>query len=118
MHAVIAEPAAAPRAPSIGKVLPKCDQDGVAAGRVRYNKNGYDLNRNWDTSDPRLTPEIASQRQAVLDWIDSGHRVDLFLSLHNTESGEYLQAPAEFRDLGQRALDLLKAETTFNPTTP
>jgi murein tripeptide amidase MpaA len=101
---------------AIFKILPIADPDGVAAGRVRYNKNGYDLNRNWDLDDPKLMPEIAAQKKAIFDWVDSGHRIDLFLSVHNTESGEYLQAPAEFRALGQRTLDLLTKRTTFNPT--
>src|SRR3954447_6797611 len=103
---------------AIWKIFPMADPDGVAAGRVRYNKNGYDLNRNWDVHDPALMPEISAQRKAVLDWVDGGHRVDLFLSLHNTESGEYLQAPAEFRDLGERIRKLLIDRTTFNPTVP
>jgi hypothetical protein len=102
----------------IWKIIPMADPDGVAAGRVRYNKNGYDLNRNWDVHDPAAMPEITAQRKAVLDWVDGGHRVDLFLSLHNTENGEYLQAPAEFRELGERARSLLIERTTFNPTTP
>ena len=38
--------------------------------------------------------------------------------MHNTETGEYLQAPAEFRALGQRLWQLLSDATTFNPTTP
>lgn len=101
---------------AVWKIFPMADPDGVAAGRVRYNANGYDLNRNWDTIDPVKMPEIAAQRKAILDWVDAGRRVDLFLSLHNTESGEYLQAPSAYRDLGVRALKLLTDRTTFNPT--
>ena len=100
------------------KIFPMADPDGVAAGRVRFNKNGYDLNRNWDTLDPVKMPEIAAQHKAILDWVDAGHRVDLFLSLHNTEKNEYLEAPAEFHALGERLWQLLKSRTTFNPTTP
>lgn len=114
-----ADPAAARlRDTGVWKIFPMADPDGVAAGRVRYNANGYDLNRNWDTAEPGKMPEITAQRRAVLNWVDSGHRVDFFLSLHNTESGEYLQAPGTFRELGERALALLKERTTFNPTVP
>jgi len=63
-------------------------------------------------------PEIAAQHKALLDWLDGGNRCDLFLSLHNTESGEYLEAPAAFRPLGQRLFTALAVETTFNPATP
>jgi len=103
---------------AIFKIFPIADPDGVAAGRVRYNKNGYDLNRNWDVEDPTLMPEIAAQKKAILAWVDGGHRIDLFLSVHNTETGEYLQAPAEYSALGNRVLDLLAKRTTFNATGP
>ena len=76
----------------IVKIFPMADPDGVADGGVRFNRNGYDLNRNWDTLDPKKMPEIASQHKAIMDWLDAGHRVDLFLSQHNTESGEYLES--------------------------
>jgi murein tripeptide amidase MpaA len=102
----------------IVKILPIADPDGVAAGTIRYNRNGYDLNRNWDTLDPVKMPEIAAQHKAVVDWVDTGHRVDAFLSLHNTEKGEYLEAPAAFHALAERFFDRLKSDSTFNPTTP
>ena len=60
---------------------------------MRFNANGYDLNRNWDTVDPRRMPEIAAQRKAILDWVDSGRRIDFFLTLHNTESEDYVAGP-------------------------
>jgi len=49
----------------IWKIFPLCDPDGVARGGVRFNANGYDLNRNWDVADLRKMPEIAAQRDAV-----------------------------------------------------
>ncbi len=103
---------------NIFKIFPMADPDGVATGGVRFNKNGFDLNRNWDTIDPRTMPEIAAQHKAVLDWVDSGHAVDLFLSLHNTESGEYIEAPQLFHALGERLFHRLVETTTFNPTGP
>ena len=55
------------------KILPMMDPDGCARGGVRFNRNGYDVNRNWDSADPenaesrRLMPEIgrASCRERV-----------------------------------------------------
>jgi hypothetical protein len=102
----------------IYRIFPMADPDGVETGGVRFNKNGYDLNRNWDAIDPRSMPEIAAQHKAILDWVDSGHRLDLFLSLHNTETGEYLEAPAAYQELGGRVFRLLKESTSFNPTVP
>lgn len=106
------------REQTIFKIFPMADPDGVAGGRVRFNGNGFDLNRNWDTIDPQKMPEIAAQHKAILDWLDSGHRIDAFLSLHNTEHSEYMEAPRDFRPLCQRIFDSLKRDTTFNPTEP
>ncbi len=107
----------------IFKIFPMADPDGVARGGVRFNANGFDLNRNWDAVDPKRTPEIAAQRQAVLGWVDSGRPVDLFLSLHNTETSEYVDgAPAgaepRFQSLVERFFRLLVETTTFSPTRP
>lgn len=72
------------------RFFPMADPDGVARGGVRFNAQGYDVNRNWDIADPKRMPEIAALRRAVLDWIDGGRRIDLFLSLHNSNS-DYLE---------------------------
>jgi hypothetical protein len=103
---------------TIFKIFPMADPDGVAHGGVRFNRNGYDLNRNWDSIDGDKMPEIASQHRAILAWVDSGHRLDAFLSLHNDERGEYLEAPAGARLLASRIFQTLKETTTFNPTEP
>lgn len=103
----------------IWKILPMCDPDGVARGGVRFNVNGYDLNRNWDTLDPKQMPEIAAQRAAVARYIKSGRKIDLFLTLHNTETAEYLESgPGVDQSLGARLFASLKARTTFDPGRP
>ncbi len=110
------------RQTAIYKIFPLCDPDGVARGGVRFNANGYDLNRNWDAIDETKMPEIAAQRKAILAWVDSGQRVDVLLSLHNTETSEYLEGSpdtkGEYRTLTQRLFDLLSANKTFAPTRP
>jgi murein tripeptide amidase MpaA len=45
----------------IYKIFPMADPDGVADGGVRFNRNGYDLNRNWDAPNPQKMPEIRAQ---------------------------------------------------------
>jgi len=102
----------------IYKIFPLADPDGVVHGGVRFNLNGFDLNRNWDTPDPQKMPEIWAQRKAILDWVDSGHRLDLFLSLHNDETDEYLEAPSAFKALGERTYQELASQSSFNPTGP
>ena len=102
----------------IVKMFPLADPDGVARGGVRFNANGYDLNRNWDAVDPRTMPEIAAQRKAILDWVDSGHRLDLFLTLHNQEKSDSLGGPFEaggpaFQQVADRLLRFLRASSDF-----
>lgn len=78
------------RRQTVYKILPMADPDGVARGGVRFNHNGYDLNRNWDTATPETTPEIFAMRRTMRQWLDAGHAIDLFLTLHNTESKSYV----------------------------
>jgi hypothetical protein len=110
------------RRTAIFKIFPLCDPDGVARGGVRFNANGFDLNRNWDGVDEKKTPEIAAQRKAILDWVDAGRRVDLFVSLHNTETEEYLDGPPDtegrFRPLMERFFKLLSENKSFEPSRP
>jgi hypothetical protein len=102
------------------KILPMCDPDGVARGGVRFNQFGYDLNRNWDASDAVKTPEIHAQREAIRKWLEAGNKIDLFFSLHNTETSEYLEGPPHREPhaaLAERLFGEL-AKTTFNPSRP
>lgn len=99
------------------KILPFADPDGVAKGGVRFNANGYDLNRNWDTLDAQKMPEIFAQHRAIAKWIRSGRTVDFFLSLHNTETSEYLQGPpGPAPQIGEKLFELLVRDTTFAPS--
>jgi murein tripeptide amidase MpaA len=100
------------------KVLPLQDPDGVFRGGVRFNAYGYDLNRNWDTNDPVNMPEITAARNAVLKWVDQGGRIHFFLSLHNTETDEYLSGPpsSKFHPLGQKVFEELTRTTSFDPS--
>jgi hypothetical protein len=98
------------------KVFPMADPDGVGKGGVRFNHDGYDLNRNWDVNDPHHMPEIAAQRSAILEWLRSGNSIKLFFTLHNTETGEYLEGPPGA--LAQAFFKALKEQSTFDPTRP
>lgn len=107
------------RANYVFRILPLCDPDGVARGGVRFNANGYDLNRNWDAVDEKLMPEIAAQKKAILKWIDDGNRIDLFLTIHNTESHDYIEGPVSAGGPAKAALirrlwEGLHSKTSFN----
>jgi hypothetical protein len=103
---------------------PMVDPDGCASGAVRFNVNGYDVNRHWDEVDLRTKshidrmPEIWYVKKAILGIVDSGRHIDLFLNLHNTESAEYLAT--ESSDAPSRAridgfFEQLVATTSFDP---
>jgi hypothetical protein len=105
---------------------PMLDPDGCVLGGVRFNANGYDVNRHWDEvdlSNPewlRNAPEIWYPKKAVRDHVAAGRRVDLMVNLHNTIS-EYLVANPptnEHQPRLQRFNDLLMAETQFDPARP
>jgi murein tripeptide amidase MpaA len=112
------------RRANIFKVMPIFDVDGVAEGAVRFNANGFDNNRNWDTIDAKLMPEIAAVRQAILGWMDAGHRIDLFLAMHNTESSDYVEGPLKgggpaVQAVATQLVECLRAGTNFyDPPSP
>jgi hypothetical protein len=85
------------RRKAIVKVLPLCDPDGVANGTVRFNANGYDLNRNWDVVDPVKMPEITAERRSILNWVDAGNPIDFFVTIHNDQENEHLVGPPDKR---------------------
>jgi hypothetical protein len=105
---------------------PMLDPDGCTTGGVRFNANGYDVNRHWDEVDLRdpewlrRAPEIWYPKKAVRDVVASGRRVDLMVNLHNT-IGEYLAGNAP-RDadvaMFTRFNEMLLAETQFDPHRP
>jgi hypothetical protein len=94
-------------------VFPMMDPDGVVAGGVRFNRNGYDVNRNWDTCDPSdaasraKMPEIAAAKARL-----SKSKVDLFLTLHNQERGGWLSGSDEFKELAERFYRELQENTS------
>src|SRR4029078_2499834 len=115
------DPAArALRRRGVFKFTPMVDPDGCAARRVRFNANGYDVNRHWDEVDLRRKafliqmPEIWYVKKAISADVDSGPRIHLTINLHNTETAEYLATLADdgpSRVLVQKLSDRLVKET-------
>jgi Cytosolic carboxypeptidase N-terminal domain/Zinc carboxypeptidase len=111
--------AAAIREKAVYKIFAMADPTGVRRGTVRFNQAGFDLNRNWDVDNAATMPEIAGQKQAIARWLTAGHSIDLFLTVHNTETSEYLEGPPEgFDELGLRFFAALEQHSTFAPTRP
>ena len=111
----------------IFKAIPMLDPDGCATGKVRFNANGYDVNRHWDhvslqsKEDLRLMPEIWYAKRAIYAWAESGRPTDLMVNLHNTETTEYVETNATdttSREHIQKFFDLLSSKTSFDPSRP
>lgn len=107
------------------RFAPMLDPDGCALGKVRFNANGYDLNRHWDEVDLRSKvahqrmPEIWYAKKAILQWHASGPPIDLLLNLHNTETAEYLSTLIDEPPASDRLVRLfraLKERTSFDPS--
>jgi hypothetical protein len=107
------------------KFMPMMDPDGCANGGVRFNVNGYDVNRHWNEVDLRdkeklrLMPEIWYVKRAIFAQMDSAHPIDLMVNMHNEEEGEHLDTMADdaaVQKIMQRLFDSLSAKTSFDPS--
>lgn len=113
---LLSKEGAALRSRATFKIFPMLDPDGCAKGGIRFNRNGYDLNRNWDTADPESEasrakmPEICAAKKilrAARGW---------FLTLHNQETGEWLSSSERNKEAAARFFSALKERTTFSPS--
>lgn len=106
---LLSEEAADLRQRARWKILPMMDPDGVARGGVRFNRNGYDVNRNWDSCEPNdaRMPEIAAVKGLL-----QREKVDLFLTLHNQEVGGWLSGSDAFPQIATAFFDILKRDTS------
>lgn len=109
----------------IFKFTPMMDPDGCANGGVRFNANGYDVNRHWNEVDLRdkeilrRMPEIWYVKRAIFAQMDSGHAIDLMINMHNEESGEHMDTMVDDEAILKtinRLFDDLSAKTTFDPS--
>jgi hypothetical protein len=105
---------------------PMVDLDGCASGGVRFNANGYDVNRHWPEVNLRgplllrVMPEIWYTKKAIVEK-NREKPIDLLLNLHNTETTEYVESQAtdeaSRKTLG-KLFDLLSEKTSFDPARP
>jgi hypothetical protein len=107
------------------KFTPMVDPDGCAGGQIRFNANGFDVNRHWDQVDLRrkqflaLMPEIWYVKKAICTHVDTGRKIHLMVNMHNTETAEYLQTMADddaSRKVIEALSDRLIREANFRPS--
>lgn len=65
-------------------VVPLMNPDGAAAGNIRTNAAGTDLNRAWRNATPEASPEVFHVRERM-----GRTGVDLFLDVHGDEGLPY-----------------------------
>ena len=115
------------RRKTVFKFIPMGDPDGCAAGNVRFNAYGYDVNRHWNEVDLRSKeylarmPEIWYMKKALYGQVDSGKPIDLMVNLHNTETAEYVDTLADdaaSRAKVERFSQGLIARSAFHPSRP
>jgi hypothetical protein len=114
------------RKTTVFRFTPMVDLDGVAGGKVRFNANGYDVNRHWlevDLRDPKMLkamPEIWYTKKAITAANAAGPKIELLVNLHNTETNEYV---ANFVDdeatfaSTKKLFDGLVDHTDFDPSS-
>ena len=107
----------------IFKFTPMLDPDGCAKGNVRFNANGYDVNRHWSKVDLRhkeylkLMPEIWYAKKTILSQ-HARQPIAVMINLHNTKT-EYIDTQASdeaSQALFTKLFDNLQAKTLFDPT--
>ncbi|CUI15446.1 zinc carboxypeptidase, putative [Bodo saltans] len=63
------------------KIVPILNPDGVACGHYRTDTRGVNLNRMYDTPDPRFHPTIFAARELFLN-LEGTKRLALYVDLH------------------------------------
>ena len=115
------------RKAAVFRFTPMVDVDGCHAGKVRFNANGYDVNRHWDVVDVRRgeflrkMPEIWYTKKAIVAAMAArgGRGIDLLVNMHNTETGEYVESNVQDPQSAAavtRLYELLVANTRFDPS--
>jgi hypothetical protein len=114
------------RQQAIVSFIPTLDPDGCESGGVRFNRNGYDLNRYWSCvqlrskEDLRRMPEI-SYALKTITALHARQPIDLLVSLHNQETGDCIMTAVdseETKNLMQRFETILSEKTFFDSTQP
>ena len=71
---------------------PMLDPDGCATGQVRFNANGYDVNRHWDEVDLRSKSHL--ERMPEIWYVEEGDPGIRRLRPHHRR----VPQPAQHRD--------------------
>lgn len=122
--------AAALRQSAALTVIPLVNPDGAVLGHYRNNAAGVNLNRVWNDCDRETSPEVFAIKQAISEWLESGHRYDWFGDFHSDSEGwghysfypgpkvqpaRYSEPQNYFRDAKRQVLRIADLAPAFNP---
>lgn len=106
----------------VWKLTPMVNVDMVNEGRGRLHWTDENPNREWEKEDP--TPEVASVRKTMDEWVAAGNSIEIFLDLHgfsaiNDENWTMLALPKSYYDEARDAqylalISSLKKYIPFN----
>ena len=105
-------------------VVPIVDWDGVHFGRVRFNGNGFDVNRRWNEVDLRsevskkLRPECWFVKKRILE-LNAAHPLTLIVNLYGDTATDYCDACGPEKSFDSfRIFENLMAETGYYDPLP
>ena len=106
---------------------PTLDPDGCLHGKIRFNANGFDVNRHFDEVNLKSKqallnmPEIWYLKKSLYSFLGAGLPIDLMLCMHNDENPEYMNWFGEedsYQMMAKRLHERLAVETSFDPSMP
>lgn len=81
-------------------IIPNVNPDGVELGYWRHNKNGVDLNRDWNKF---KQPEVAAIDKLLTNIVKAGGEVSMAVDFHSTHKDIFYTMPNDY-DVKQRYL--------------
>lgn len=114
------------RRKAVVSFIPTLDPDGCEQGGVRFNRNGYDLNRHWSTIEPQSKDDLRNKPEVFyafkkIQALNKEKGIDLFVGVHNQETGDCLMSAVEgneSKELIRRFEQCLSERTFFDSANP
>ena len=63
------------------KIVPMLNPDGVIVGNYRCSLGGYDLNRQWQHPNLKVSPEIFAIKEMIKKTLEC-RKIELFVDIH------------------------------------
>jgi len=74
-------------------IVPNLNPDGVTAGYWRHNKNGVDLNRDWNKF---KQPEVTAVDRYLSTLVEAGGVMSMAVDFHSTKKDIFYTMPSDY----------------------